>query len=763
MGSLTAAAPLSLGPSIGQQSNAQGGFTNIIPCTQNMPGTGGAGGWTDTGTNTTQPCEPWSGVFYPRCIIPSAVSDYYVSPAFSTPVLGFSGAMSLSFQISGDSQLSPLNGQTISALSRFQINWTGGAGRVDYVEINPVSGIIIGNQNITAVIVDSFYGTVAFSQVNKRVLVHEVQFTITALPAGITGATARFYPSLVTATGRAAFGAAQCVSGSVVPEYTPSQVVGGGLNSSLLGQPVRGTVAPRYPRVLLADNYTVDQALDSGLELVQTVAGKTISFSSSVAAAYTPYNVLGCDVKIVNASGGALTIQGNAVGVFKAPGLAAAGVTSFSMPSGATYPNNSITLTGDLQSGSTTVYDWYITASSVGSFNSSGVPVFTGGAITGTTITATTGFVAGVQGSASGSLTVYNSASINNYLVFGGTASQMVSGNQNSLGTTWQVITDTTGSGGPGAFRLGSTGYFAFNSTAGLGSGAIDLYLTRYAAKQLMISGDGTGATTNAGLILGYSGSTGIGDAGHIWGTTTAPTTTNFALAINAGNTFINATSQVVIQSSGITKFAQLSTNGRGPDITAGTATTDVQAISATQTWNNAGVTFTAFKQNVTDTASNAASLLMDLQVGGVSQLSISKAGLLKGTGNSTILMGTDVTITNPNSTRPVNLDGYVNVSGAIGIGQAVGTTANTSDTGLVRISAGLIGVGTGAAGSFSGGLKLTNLTVNRAATFLSTSVALTNGAGASAGTITNAPAVGNPTKWIGIDDNGTVRYIPAW
>lgn len=40
---------------------------------------------------------------------------------------------------------------------------------------------------------------------------------------------------------------------------------------------------------------------------------------------------------------------------------------------------------------------------------------------------------------------------------------------------------------------------------------------------------------------------------------------------------------------------------------------------------------------------------------------------------------------------------------------------------------------------------------------------AFTNGAGASIGTLTNAPAVGDPTKWIPIDDNGTTRYIPAW
>ncbi len=47
--------------------------------------------------------------------------------------------------------------------------------------------------------------------------------------------------------------------------------------------------------------------------------------------------------------------------------------------------------------------------------------------------------------------------------------------------------------------------------------------------------------------------------------------------------------------------------------------------------------------------------------------------------------------------------------------------------------------------------------------TLLATGVSLTNGAGASTGTLTNAPAVGNPTKWIPINDNGTTRYIPAW
>jgi hypothetical protein len=40
---------------------------------------------------------------------------------------------------------------------------------------------------------------------------------------------------------------------------------------------------------------------------------------------------------------------------------------------------------------------------------------------------------------------------------------------------------------------------------------------------------------------------------------------------------------------------------------------------------------------------------------------------------------------------------------------------------------------------------------------------AYTNNAAAAVGTLTNAPAAGNPTKWIPINDNGTIRNIPAW
>ena len=67
---------------------------------------------------------------------------------------------------------------------------------------------------------------------------------------------------------------------------------------------------------------------------------------------------------------------------------------------------------------------------------------------------------------------------------------------------------------------------------------------------------------------------------------------------------------------------ASLPISGNGATVTASTPLVD-----GTQTWNNAAVTFTAVKINVTDTLSASASLLMDLQVGSVSQFSVSKTG----------------------------------------------------------------------------------------------------------------------------------------
>ena len=89
--------------------------------------------------------------------------------------------------------------------------------------------------------------------------------------------------------------------------------------------------------------------------------------------------------------------------------------------------------------------------------------------------------------------------------------------------------------------------------------------------------------------------------------------------------------------SAGLVEINDSVTTGNLRDLTlrsllpaSGTITADTPLISGTQTWNNSGVNFTAFKINVTQGASGsgASSNLMDLQVGGTSKAKIDKNGI---------------------------------------------------------------------------------------------------------------------------------------
>lgn len=86
----------------------------------------------------------------------------------------------------------------------------------------------------------------------------------------------------------------------------------------------------------------------------------------------------------------------------------------------------------------------------------------------------------------------------------------------------------------------------------------------------------------------------------------------------------------------------------------------------------------------------------------------------------------------------------------------------NGATDAAIITTTGTIGIGTAAPRNsavldVNGGLNISSTTL------ITTSTALTNGAAGNVGTLTNAPAVGNPTKWVPINDNGTTRYIPAW
>lgn len=174
-----------------------------------------------------------------------------------------------------------------------------------------------------------------------------------------------------------------------------------------------------------------------------------------------------------------------------------------------------------------------------------------------------------------------------------------------------------------------------FNPTGSLLTIGADVVVSRYAAKQLMISGDGVGATTNAGFILGSGHLSGYG---FLYSSTAVPGTTNYALIANNVNTYVNGANQAALSVADVAKFAStatLNTSINPLSITAGTATTDVNALNLTQTMNAAAVNFTGIKATFTEGASgtgastNLLNILYGTAAAETTKLMLTKSGNL--------------------------------------------------------------------------------------------------------------------------------------
>lgn len=117
--------------------------------------------------------------------------------------------------------------------------------------------------------------------------------------------------------------------------------------------------------------------------------------------------------------------------------------------------------------------------------------------------------------------------------------------------------------------------------------------------------------------------------------------------------------------------------------------------IDLSGTWNTTG-TPTALKLNVTDTASNASSLLMDLQVGGVSRINVSKNGDVRLPGGSLIVGGVGSAISYASSALTILPSGQSKVSvdtvafnvSNLNISWTSNTTAQAIDLTLARDAA---------------------------------------------------------------------------
>jgi hypothetical protein len=155
--------------------------------------------------------------------------------------------------------------------------------------------------------------------------------------------------------------------------------------------------------------------------------------------------------------------------------------------------------------------------------------------------------------------------------------------------------------------------------------------------------------------------------------------------------------------------------------------TTSASFYSQTGTWNNGAVTFPgAYKLNITDTASAAGSLLMDLQVGGVSKFKVDKAGVLT-------------------------------VTSCVGCGGGSGTFTDinvTNNTNMVKLGTTNIGTMTLAGGALTGARTWTWPDITGI-------VALTNGGQTFTSAIWNGSIIGTTYGGTGLDThlaaNGTL------
>ena len=175
-------------------------------------------------------------------------------------------------------------------------------------------------------------------------------------------------------------------------------------------------------------------------------------------------------------------------------------------------------------------------------------------------------------------------------------------------------------------------------------------------------------------------------------------------------------------------------------------------------TWNTSG-TPTGIKFNITDTASNASSLLLDLQRGGTTQFAVQKDaggyvfdgsyGLRRTTNVATVITGGTT-----GGTGNVDLNAPTVVLNRITLNRA------SQDCGIARKAAGVIEINNGTAGTYAGTAFTTG-----SQTVAQLPAAATAGAGARAfvtdatvttfastvvgGGANGVPVVSNGTNWI--------------
>jgi hypothetical protein len=210
---------------------------------------------------------------------------------------------------------------------------------------------------------------------------------------------------------------------------------------------------------------------------------------------------------------------------------------------------------------------------SAGSLSISTVPVANGGTGATTANAGLTGLTTLTSTATAAGTTVLDNTSTY-FQLFTGTSTQTIT----------LPVTSTLATGWTFHIINNSTGNLTVNSSGG------NLVITVLPGTTAMVTCIGTTLTTAADWESGL---------------------TDFSTATGTGSVVLSASPTIT---GALT-------------LTGGTVTASAPVIDLSQTWNNAAVTFTGIKANVTDTASAAASLLMDLQVNSAGRFRVTKAG----------------------------------------------------------------------------------------------------------------------------------------
>ncbi len=262
-------------------------------------------------------------------------------------------------------------------------------------------------------------------------------------------------------------------------------------------------------------------------------------------------------------------------------------------------------------------------------------------------------------------------------------------GTPSTAGSSYTITNATSGNAVTLLAAGGATGA-GWSFTYPTGGGASGQYLRT----------DGTGLT-NWNTIV--KSDVGLGNVANV-DTTNASNISSGLLGTARGGFGVNvsAATGVPLWAAGVPTFTATTGTGnvvRATSPTLVTPTADAFTftqgtltgsstpfINHTATWNNAGTTFTNILSNVTSTASNGASLLIDLQVGGISKFKVDRTGIVSASNGAGTFVGQE--FQSSGSYRAIAFGVYYGVLGSTrmvvnngNIQFSGGQTANTRQT----------------------------------------------------------------------------------